>query len=221
MLFVKILFSLILLPTFSNTQIEKNQLSNIDKKSFRAWIVTIVEDQIANGANPRWHQKDCAGLLRFAVNESLAVHDNKWRKSNGFINKPLPAEIEIPLETKSQFKLWKTSENDVSNFARALPLVQRNTEFIGKTLEYAEPGDILFFDQGDEQHLMIWTGRRIVYHNGHIPRKGEKSFDNGLRAVTFQQLMKWPDSQWRPSLDNPNFIGLFRLSFLINSKNIK
>lgn len=190
------------------------QLTPQQIKQFRTWIVTVVEDQVSRGANPRWHHRDCAGLLRFAVHESLADHGPAWRKANGLLSKPLPGEISLSNDERQNFKLWKAADDKKSEFVRALPLVQRNTEFIGKTIERIEPGDLLFFDQGDEQHIMIWTGRRIVYHNGHRPHKNEKSRDQGLRAVSLDELMNFSDSRWQPRMENPNFVGFYRLSFL-------
>jgi len=190
------------------------QMPTDQQRTFRAWMVTIVEDQISHGANPRWQHRDCAGLVRFAVGEALATHDDHWRKSNGFLGRPLPAEVELSAVDRKDFKLWRQSEGPRSNFARALPLIQQNTIFLGKTPDHPEPGDLLFFDQGDEQHIMIWTGQRIVYHNGHRLKKGEATTDNGLRAVSLGELFNWSDSRWQPRATNPNFVGYFRLAFL-------
>lgn len=185
-------------------------------KFFQSWMVTIIEDQVSRGINPRWNQRDCAGLVRFAVAESLATHDAGWRKANGFLGRPLPPEIEINQQMKQSFKVWKSSDGEKSQFVRALPLVQQNAIFMGKSPEKLEPGDLLFFDQGEDQHIMIWTGQRIVYHNGHRPSPKEKTSDNGLRTVRLDDLMSWNDSRWRPVTTNPNFVGFYRLSFLVN-----
>jgi uncharacterized protein YfaT (DUF1175 family) len=88
-------------------------------------------------------------------------------------------------------------------------MIHRNTRFVSKDLNQALPGDLLFFDQGDDQHLMVWMGRTITYHTGMQTKS-----DNGLRTVTIQQLMQWKDTRWRPQQSNPNFIGVFRLAFL-------
>jgi uncharacterized protein YfaT (DUF1175 family) len=194
--------------------LESQALPAGQQKVFRSWLVTIVEDQISRGANPRWKHRDCAGLVRYAVSESLSRHDQHWRVANGFVGRPLPAELELTTGQRQTMKLWSDSDGNRSHFVRALPLIQQNAVFLGKTMDRIEPGDLLFFDQGDEQHLMIWTGRRIVYHNGHRPERGEVSRDNGLRAVTFPELMKWSDTRWQPSTENPNFIGYYRLNFL-------
>src|SRR5471032_2191872 len=45
---------------------------------FRAWFVRIAQEQLTQGPSPRWYQQDCAGLVRFAANEALKVHDDRW-----------------------------------------------------------------------------------------------------------------------------------------------
>lgn len=189
-------------------------LSAEQAKNFRAWMVLILEDQISRGANPRWNHRDCAGLVRFAVHESFVLHTPEWRKANGFLGRPLPPEIELSPASRAEFKTWKISSSERSHFVRAMPLIQQNTVFIGKSIDYIQAGDLLFFDQGDEQHLMIWTGRRIVYHNGARPVGKQNSKDNGLRTASLQQLMNWKDTRWQPRPNNPNFIGFYRFSFL-------
>ena len=56
---------------------------------------------------------------------------------------------------------------------------------------------------------MVWMGARIAYHTGTVTPD-----DNGLRTVDIKELTSWKDTRWQPKLDNPNFIGLFRFSFL-------
>ncbi len=76
-------------------------------------------------------------------------------------------------------------------------------------MNQAGAGDLFFYDQGDDQHLMVWMGRYVAYHTGT-----ETATDDGLRAVTLEQLMRGKDSRWRREPGNPNFIGIFRLAFL-------
>ncbi len=40
----------------------------------------------------------------------------------------------------------------------AINLIQYNSQFIGQDINQALPGDMIFFDQGDAQHLMVWMG---------------------------------------------------------------
>lgn len=198
-------------------RLEPDQIRNL-----RQWMVLIAEDQIARGPNPRWFHRDCAGLIRFAVRESFRTHDEKWRQANGFIGRPLPPEIEVPDELKSEIAKWNVGDGR-SDYANAFSLVRENSVFLGKSQDHLEPGDLLFFDQGQDQHVMLWTGRRVVYHNGARPLRNSKKLvtDNGLRAVTLPELSKWSDTRWQPTENNPNFIGFFRLSLLKPQKDFK
>ncbi len=176
---------------------------------FRRWFITIVDAQLRKGPNPRWQQQDCAGLVRFAANEALKIHDAKWQKNNGFNPVNLPAELIITEEQRLLAQRWHIGQGATGAYARAIILVQHNTELVSRDINQAQPGDLLFFDQGDEQHLMVWMGHFIAYHTG-----SPTAADNGLRAVTLQQLMHWPDTRWIPDASNPNFSGIYRLGFL-------
>jgi uncharacterized protein YfaT (DUF1175 family) len=176
---------------------------------FRRWFITIVDAQLRKGPNPRWQQQDCAGLVRFAANEALKIHDAKWQKNNGFNPVNLPPELIITDEQRLLAQRWHIGQGATSAYARAILLVQHNTELVSRDINQAQPGDLLFFDQGDEQHLMVWMGHFIAYHTGSTT-----ATDNGLRAVSLQQLMHWPDTRWIPDASNPNFSGIYRLGFL-------
>ena len=186
------------------------RLSQQQSRSFQAWMLRIVSAQLERGPSPRWQHRDCAGLVRFAVNEALAVHDAKWLRANGIgSDRRLPPEPELNAAQAALRNRWRQSDGALGSFVSALALVQNNSRFIARELNSAQLGDLLFFDQGDEQHLMVWLGARIAYHTGTT-----LSGDNGLRTVDVQQLKTWKDTRWQPTLNNPNFIGVFRLSFL-------
>lgn len=176
---------------------------------FRAWFVRIAEEQLSQGPSARWYQQDCAGLVRFAANESLKVHDSKWLRVNGLSNRYLPPELVISPQQRQFAQRWQQGGGKQGPYVDAIKLIQFNSQLLGRNLNQAQPGDLLFFDQGDEQHLMIWMGRYIAYHTGTTT-----STDNGMRAVSMQQLMKWKDTRWIPDESNPNFIGIYRLGFL-------
>lgn len=176
---------------------------------FRAWMARLINEQIRQGPNGRWFHRDCAGLVRFAVNEAFKVHDARWLRSNGVSNHPLPPDLHLFPEQLPITKGWVQLDGRRAPFATAQVLIQKNAYFISKDMNQALPGDLLFFDQGDDQHLMVWMGRYVCYHIGR-----ESKTDNGLRAVTFQELKRWKDTRWRSEQNNPNFIGIFRLAFL-------
>lgn len=177
--------------------------------AFRAWFVRIVGEQLRQGPTPRWAQQDCAGLVRFAVGEALKAHDEVWRKANGVSNRFLPPEIGLMPEQSALRNRWKRADGQSSAYASAIDLVQENSVFISSDINQALPGDLLFYDQGDSQHLMVWMGDYIAYHRGSKAKN-----DNGLRAVPLDTLMNWKDTRWQPRPDNPNFAGIYRFSFL-------
>ncbi|MFV3330616.1 DUF1175 domain-containing protein [Pseudomonas sp. NY15437] len=176
---------------------------------FRAWFVRIAEEQLRRGPNPRWYQQDCAGLVRFAANEALKVHDAKWLRANGMSNRYLPPELELTEAQRNLAQTWQQGGGKTGPYVNAIKLIQYNSQLVGRDLNQARPGDLMFFDQGDDQHLMIWMGRDIAYHTGT-----RTATDNGMRSVSLQQLMTWKDTRWIPDESNPNFIGVYRLSFL-------
>ncbi|WP_035862879.1 DUF1175 domain-containing protein [Cupriavidus sp. SK-3] len=181
--------------------------------AFRAWFVRIVGEQLRQGPTPRWYQRDCAGLVRFAVAEALKVHDTRWLRANGMQGgasaRQLPPELSLSPGQRTLGQRWTRADGSTGAYASALALVQGNSRFVARNVNLAQPGDLLFYDQGDEQHLMIWMGQYLAYHTGTVT-----STDNGLRAVTLSRLMQWNDSRWQPQDGNPNFIGVFRFAFL-------
>lgn len=208
-----LILALLLWPLCSQalTGLSKDEvrLDSQQSRLFRAWMTRIVDEQVRRGPTPRWQQRDCAGLVRFAVQETLRPHDDKWRRASGMPGASLPAELQLSTAQQQLRNNWLDVSGQRSAYVSALALVQMNSRFVSKDLNQAEPGDLLFFDQHDEQHLMIWMGGYVAYHTGS-PRPG----DSGLRAVAAPQLMQWKDTRWQPRSDNPNFIGVFRLAFL-------
>ena len=175
---------------------------------FRDWMTLLIHEQIERGPTPRWTHRDCAGLVRFSVAESLREHDFAWRRANGLLARRLPPDI-VATAAAPLRNTWRRVDGTRDAFVGALELVQENTRFVTRQLQQAVSGDMLFFDQGDEQHLMVWMGNYIAYHTGHVA-----SGDNGLRAVRGSELLGWSDTRWRPSDDNPNFAGVYCLAFL-------
>ncbi|WP_434779371.1 DUF1175 family protein [Neisseria sp. Ec49-e6-T10] len=176
---------------------------------FRQWFAAIVRQQLKQGPSNRWTHRDCAGLIRFAVFETLREHDTKWRAASGFELAQLPAELNLNAAQKNLKNEWITIEGNKSAYVSALALIQKNSVFVSKNMNQAQIGDLLFFDQGDAQHLMIWLGNLIAYHTGTVTKT-----DNGLRAVLIPELLNWKDTRWRINQNNPNFIGIYRLGFL-------
>ena len=187
----------------------ETRLDAAESQTFRAWFVRIVQEQLRQGPSPRWHQQDCAGLVRFAANEALKRHDARWLRSMGMSNQWLPPDSALSDDQRDLAQRWRQGGGATGPYVDAIKLIQHNSVAVTRDLNQARPGDLLFFDQGDDQHLMIWMGRYIAYHTG-----SSHAGDNGLRAVSLTQLMQWKDTRWIPDASNPNFVGVFRLAFL-------
>jgi uncharacterized protein YfaT (DUF1175 family) len=199
-------------PAAALTQLVRaeTRLTQAQSRAFQAWMMRIISDQLERGPSPRWQHRDCAGLVRFAVNEALSVHDAKWLRSNGIrADLRIPPELELTAQQAALRNRWIQSGGTVGHFVTALALVQNNTRFIAREISQARPGDLLFFDQGSDQHLMVWMGARIAYHTGTVTHG-----DNGLRTVDIPKLTTWRDTRWQPAVNNPNFAGVYRLAFL-------
>jgi uncharacterized protein YfaT (DUF1175 family) len=184
-------------------------LTSEQSRIFRAWMVRIMQEQIRQGPSPRWAQRDCVSLVRYAVAESLRVHDARWLKANGLSAQQLPEELHLSATQDELRHAWRRVDGSTGAYVSAIGLVQENSHFVAKDFNLALPGDLLFFDQGDEQHLMVWMNGMVIYHTGTVTTQ-----DNGLRSIPVSQLLRWKDTRWRPTLDNPNFAGIYRLAFL-------
>jgi len=202
------------LPVSLGTSDEKTaptvRLDAAESRALRAWIVRIAEEQIRRGPTPRWTHRDCAGFVRFAIAEALTEHDARWRQAMGLGSRPLPPDL-IPEEKRLALRhRWKRPDGSEGAYVSAIGLIQENSVLVSHDVRQARLADLLFFDQGAEQHLMLWTGRGVVYHTGSPPRPG----DDGLRKATLASLLQWNDTRWRPEPENPNFAGVFSLAFL-------
>ncbi|MBF0114057.1 MAG: DUF1175 family protein [Magnetococcales bacterium] len=186
-------------PTLTATQAEL----------FRSWFVRIVAEQLRQGPSPRWFHRDCAGLVRFAVHETLRPHDAQWRQSNGLLQARLPPELTLSPDQQQLGQRWWNSDGRQEAYVSALALVQENSRFVSRNTLQARPGDLLFYDQGDDQHVMIWMGDAVAYHRGSTSRN-----DNGMRLIPWPDLLNWKDSRWQPREDNANFLGIYSFSFL-------
>jgi uncharacterized protein YfaT (DUF1175 family) len=185
------------------------RLDAAQSRALRAWIVRIAVEQVRREPTPRWTHRDCAGFVRFAVAEALAEHDARWQRAMGLDGR-LPPDL-VPEETRLALRhRWKRPDGSEGAYVSAIGLIQENSILASRDVRQARPADLLFFDQGAEQHLMLWTGRGAIYHNGSPPAPG----DNGMRTATLPALLQWNDTRWRPEPDNPNFIGVFSLAFL-------
>jgi uncharacterized protein YfaT (DUF1175 family) len=207
-----------------------------DRENFRTWFTAIAEKQFYTTSD-QWNpqQRDCAGLVRFAMREALRTHDRPWyqRMGSGYESiAPDVAAVNLENGMLGE-KLFRNragafAPSDLSNgsfteFADASTLRRFNSNFISRDRRQAKPGDLLFFYQPWVQkfpyHVMIFLGQAhdapdrandwVVYHTGASPD------DEGVvKKVRLSVLDHHPDPRWRPTEANKNFLGFYRLNLL-------
>jgi len=207
-----------------------------DRESFRRWFTAIAETQFYQ-LSDQWkrEQRDCAGLVRFAMREALRRHDRTWFQKMGPAYESVARDVKgFDLDSNQLGeKIFRADfgafhEGDVRNdkfseFADARTLKNFNTVFIGRDRREAQPGDLLFFYQPWVQkfpyHLMVFLGTPRVTPNGErdwvVYHTGSTATDDGsVKKVQLSILDHHPDPRWRPVENNRNFLGFYRLKIL-------
>jgi uncharacterized protein YfaT (DUF1175 family) len=205
-----------------------------DQRAFRRWFTFLAETQYFQPAERRPAEiVDCAALIRYAYREALRAHDGNWAT-----DAHLPVAPGIPSVAKYQypytplgadlfrvkaggFQAADLSTSAFAQFADAKTLQLRNTYFVTRDLDRAQPGDLLFYRQDSDHmpfHSMIYLGesqigkdggRYLVYHTGpDADGPGE------IRRPTLDELRHFPEPDWRPLADNPRFLGVYRWNIL-------
>jgi len=207
-----------------------------DRDNFRRWFTTIAETQFYQ-LSDQWkaEQRDCAGLVRFAMREALRRHDRIWFQKMGpgyETVAPDVAGFDLDRNPLGE-KIFRTDfgsfhESDLRNgrfseFADGRSLKNFNSKFVSRDRREAQPGDLLFFYQPWVQkfpyHVMVVLGSPriapdggqdwVVYHTGSSPT------DHGtVKKVQLSVLDHHPDPRWRPVESNKNFLGFYRLKIL-------
>jgi uncharacterized protein YfaT (DUF1175 family) len=206
------------------------RLEGDDRVAFRRWFTFLAEAQYFQSPNRRPDEiNDCAALIRYAYREALRGHDSVWAKGANLPLVPPFASVGkyqypyTPLGaglfrvTAGPFRAADLGNGAFAQFADARNL-RRNTHLISRDLARAESGDILFFRQDGGHmpfHSMIYLGesyfqkdgrRYVVYHTG--PETGE------IKRLTMEQLIAFPQPEWRPLSANPFFLGVYRWNIL-------
>ena len=207
-----------------------------DRDNFRRWFTAIAETQFYQ-LSGQWksEQRDCAGLVRFAIREALRRHDRIWFQKMGpgyETVAPDVAGLDLDQNALGE-KIFRTDfgsfhESDLRNgrfseFADGRSLKNFNSVFVSRDRREAQPGDLLFFYQPWVQkfpyHVMVLLRSPhiapneaddwVVYHTGSSPT------DQGtVKKVQLSVLDHHPDPRWRPVEGNKNFLGFYRLKIL-------
>lgn len=201
-----------------------------DRRAFLDWFRYLAEEQYYRGDELDPEVNDCAALLRFSYREALRRHDGEWANRIGLrAVKPIPdvQKYSYPF-TPLKADLFRLrpgpfQPEDLPNgafgqFADAEHLLLYNTGRIGKDIEQAQPGDLLFYRQEQQElafHAMLYLGRSMVepddpkqyvlYHTGP-----DGTWPGEMRKRSIMELRSHPEARWHPVEANPAFLGVYR-----------
>ena len=210
-----------------------------DRQAFRGWFALLAEYQALRPENEVPAEvKDCSALLRYAYRNALHEHNAAWLGENHLVPPANLTSVEkyrypyTPLRAfvfrvrPGAFRASDLSDGTFSEFADANSLRQWNTHFVSRDIRAAQPGDLLFYRQLEQDspfHSMVFVGRSqwlaaggtetatdiVVYHTGPIGgQPGE------MRRMRIAELLQHPSPRWRPVAGNENFLGVYRWNIL-------
>lgn len=210
-----------------------------DRHAFRGWFTLLAEYQALRPENEVPGEiKDCSALLRYAYRNALNEHNAAWFQENRLTPPAALTSIEkyryphTPLRASlfrvrgGAFHASDLSDGTFSEFADANSLRQWNAHFVSRDIRAAQPGDLLFYRQLEQDspfHSMVFIGRSqwlsaggtetasdiVVYHTGPVGgHPGE------MRRTRVAELLEHPSPRWRPVAGNENFLGVYRWNIL-------
>jgi len=209
------------------------RLGTDDERIFRRWFTFLAEAQYFQSPAQRPVEIiDCAALIRYAYREALRTHDSHWAAearlplidgsdsiaAYRYPHTPLGANLFRVVE--GPFAPQDLHNSAFAQFADVKTLGKYNTHRIARDIARALPGDLLLYRQEAERasfHSMIHlgtsqvtgAGRYVVYHTG------PEGADPGIiRRLTLDELLRYPEPEWRPIAANPGFLGVFRWNIL-------
>ncbi len=208
-----------------------------DRRAFTDWFTLLAESVYVLPENRRPKEvTDCAALLRFAYREALREHTGEWAAGLGLPRVSTAGSVArydypfTPLGANlfrvraGPFLAADLGDGAFAQFANARSLMRWNTFPVTRDVHRAQPGDLLFFRQLQQNmpfHAMVFLGKSrfepsaetyVVYHTGPI--------DGGageVRRPALEELLHHPSPRWRPTPGNPNFLGVFRWKILRES----
>lgn len=202
--------------------LELSPVDQGDRDAWRRWFVAILEQQL-DGPSPAWQppQRDCAGLLRFAFREAFGPHNDAWRDRTGFAGGPVCSDPS-PRLGGPWTRAFPTPEG-WRPFARGVFLRRLACVPLGRDVAAAQPGDLVFFARGGARdmpdHAMAFVrpaadGQPMLLYDTGPEGTGATREEGEVRRVRLDDLMHHPDPEFRPTPENPAFLGLYRWKIL-------
>jgi uncharacterized protein YfaT (DUF1175 family) len=205
-----------------------------DQQAFRRWFTYIAEAQYFQTQTSRPAEiNDCAALIRYAYRAALSIHDGAWADSASLPIVPAMdsvAKYQYP-RTPLSASLFRVRAGpfrptDLENgaflqFADASTLWRFNTHFVSRDLSRARRGDLLFYRQRTDHetfHSMIFVGESQFEKDGRhyvLYHTGPDGKDPGeIKRLSIDELLSFPQPEWRPLAGNPSFLGVARWNIL-------
>jgi uncharacterized protein YfaT (DUF1175 family) len=193
---------------------DEAELWGDDAERFRKWFVYIAMQQ-RMALSPAWKDRDCSGLIRFALQEALKKHDTSWYQRVGILPERFPdiKAFHYPAVPTLGANIYQLKEGFYS-FANARNLYLYNVVKVSHSLTSdVKPGDLLFLyhpqDVHFPYHVMMYTGEGFIYHTG-----GSDVDEGYVRLWKTEEYLKAAPLTWLPVKENPNFLGFFRLKII-------
>jgi uncharacterized protein YfaT (DUF1175 family) len=210
-----------------------------DRQAFRRWFTWLAEAQYFQPPAARPAEiKDCAALIRYAYREALHAHDTAWAATAETPPPPFDsvAKYRYPFTPvgaalfrvrEGAFQPSDLTSGAFAQFADVRTLCHLNTHLVSRVLSSAVPGDLLLFRQesgAEPYHSMIYLGESRIQNDGRryvLYHTGPSGSDPGeIRRLTVEELMRFPQPEWRPIAANPNFLGVSRWNILRKENDI-
>lgn len=210
--------------------------SSSDRDRFRRWFTTIARGQLRH-VDDRWHDRDCAGLLRYCYREALKVHDNRWLAGRRWLESAAIPDVgkynypNVPLVGTRIFNAGRRPDDATDatrgspepsmatlsqfhEFAEAARLKDNSLRFHTREVGEALPGDVIFYlNDSDAEwpyHTMIYLGNgQTVYHTGP-----DGDSPGTIKSLSLSELSTHPNPRWHPISENPHFLGFYRWRIL-------
>ena len=205
-----------------------------DRAAFRHWFTWLAEAQYFQAPAARAAEiVDCAALVRYAYRGALHVHDSAWANDEKLPVMPpfdsvakyqypfTPLEASLFRTRPGPFRHADLADGTFLQFADAKTLWHYNSHIVSRDIARALPGDLLLYRQESDHltfHAMIFLGasqlrpdrsRYVLYHTGPTGKDpGE------MRRLAIEELLRFPQPEWRPLDGNESFLGVARWNIL-------
>jgi uncharacterized protein YfaT (DUF1175 family) len=218
--------------------------SESDRTSFRRWFTTIALGQLTH-IDDRWHDRDCAGLLRYCYREALKRHDNTWLASRKWLVTGAIPDVRkynypnVPIVGTRVFNAGRRNAaepgddasgalpasnpprrsssplDNFSDYAEAARLKDNSLAFLSRNPADALPGDVLIYLNDTDSK---WPYHTMIYLGSGVTiyHTGPDGDKPGIvKKLSLAQLAQHPNPRWHPVAGNPYFLGFYRWRILL------